>query len=345
MTDLQPGRPDAPLPAAPRPDVVVDCAVYRGGHREGGRLALADAVERAGGDPAAFVWIGLLDPDAEGLSAVSAAFGLHPLAVEDAVSTRQRPKLDVYGDTLVLVLRSVCHVEEREVVEVAQLMVFAGPGFVVTAGHGRAATGIAEVRHLLEGRPETLAVGPSAVLWAVADHVVDQYGPALDALEEDVAEVEEEVFSGERTAPTKRIYTLKREVLELQRAVRPLVEPVTRLASGRVAGVDPRAVPYFRDVADHVTHAAEGVEGLDGLLDGVLDANLAQVSMRQNDDMRRISAWAAIGAASTLIAGVYGMNFEHMPELGWRYGYAYVLVLMAVVSGLLWRGFRRNRWL
>jgi magnesium transporter len=336
----------SPAPTADVPEPapgVVDCAVYRDGRREGGHLSVTEALAQCREPGKAFVWIGLHDPDEEGFAAVSQAFDLHPLAVEDAVHAHQRPKLEAYGETLFLVLKTVRYVDTSEVVDIGEVMVFTGPDFVITVGHG-AAAGLADVRRQLEATPDVLAIGPDVVMWALADRIVDGYGPAAQAVDDDVDEVEADVFST-GSPPTERIYKLKREVLEFKRAVRPLVEPMARLASGSMAQLDPRTVPYFRDVSDHAVRAAEAVDGLDELLNGVLQANLAQVSMRQNDDMRKISAWAGILTANTFVAGVYGMNFEHMPELGWRYGYLYALVLMAAMSFVLWRGFRRNAWL
>jgi magnesium transporter len=331
-------RPGRHLDAA-----VVDCALYCGGLRQEGRLSLPDAAEAAR-DSGGFVWVGLHEPGADALAAVAAEFGLHPLAVEDALHAHQRPKVDVYDDSVFLVLKTVRYVDHEEVVETGELMVFLGADFVVTVRHGEAA-GLAEVRADLEAHPDRLRAGPSAVLHAVADRVVDAYAPAVADVQQDVDEIELQVFSGGRAAdPTERIYKLKREVLELKRAVRPLAEAVDRLAVGHDL-LHPDVTPYLRDVHDHVVRAAEQVESLDDLLTGALQSHLAQVSMRQNGDMRKISAWVAIAGVNTLVAGVYGMNFEHMPELGWRFGYPFALGLMLVLSVALHRGFKRNEWL
>ncbi len=323
---------------------VVDCALYCDGHRKGGRLLLEDALEAAQDDHG-FVWIGLYEPDAAALAAVAEEFGLHPLAVEDAVHAHQRPKLEIYGDTVFLVLKTVRYVDHDEVIETGDLMVFLGDDFVVTVRHGEAA-GLADVRKELEARPDLLATGPSVVLWAVADRVVDGYAPAIVAVEADIDEIELQVFSGGRKGdPTERIYKLKREVLEFKRAVRPLVEPTAHLAAGTHDLVHEQVLPYFRDVHDHVVRTAEQVEAMDDLLTGALQSNLAQVSMRQNGDMRKISSWVAIAGVNTLIAGIYGMNFKHMPELEWLYGYPFALGLMLMTSVALHRGFKRNEWL
>ena len=324
---------------------LVDCALYVGGRRRGGTLSLAEALAGTRSEPGGFIWIGLHQPDAASLQDVAEELGLHPLAVEDAVHAHQRPKLESYGDEqLFLVLKTVRYVDTEEVVETGELMVFVGPRYVVTVRHGQAAQ-LVGVREDLEARPDLLAIGPSAVLYAVVDRVVDGYAPAAAAVEEDIDEIEDQVFGAGRVQPTERIYKLKREVMDFRRAVEPLVPATSSLAGGSPACLDERTGPYFRDVHDHVVRAAEHVGAMGELLDNVLASNLAQVSMRQNEDMRRISAWVAIAAVSTLIAGIYGMNFDVMPELRWRFGYPFALGLMGVISWLLYRGFRRNHWL
>ncbi len=325
-------------------EAVVDCAVYSGGRRQGGRVPLHEAVERASEHDDGFVWIGLFQPDAACLAQVAQEFDLHPLAVEDAVNAHQRPKLEVFGEALFVVLKTVRYVDSAEVIETGELMLFVGERYVVSVRHG-AASDLGDVRADLEARPDALAHGPQAVLHAVLDRVVDGYLPAAEAVEDDVDEIELQVFSGDRHQPTERIYKLKREVLEFRRSVEPL-EPVTeRLTSGTVPRVGEQTTAWFRDVHDHVQRAGDMVGSLDELLDSALSASLAQVSAQQNDDMRKISAWVAIAGANTLVAGVYGMNFENMPELRWEYGYYAVLALMAVISVVLYRGFKANDWL
>jgi len=323
---------------------VVDCALYCDGVRAPGRVELDEAADKARDQEGSFVWLGLNSPDAEAFAAVADEFGLHDLAVEDAVHAHQRPKLDVYDDHLFVVLKTVRYVDATEVVETGELMVFVGRDFVVTVRHGIAAE-LTPVRKQLEARPGQMALGPSAVLWAVMDAVVDGYSPALDGLEDDVDEVEDQVFSEGRSSPTRRIYTLKREVMEFSRAVHPLVDVMERLARGDVSLQATATVALFRDVQDHVLRADERVIGMDGLLSSILDANVAQVTLQQNEDMRKITAYVAILAVCTLIAGVYGMNFENMPELRWDLGYPFALALMGGVSTYMYRAFRRNRWL
>jgi magnesium transporter len=324
--------------------VIVDCAVYEGGLRREGVVALEDATELAAASPDGFVWIGVHEPDPEEFDSLAREFKLHPLAVEDAVTAHQRPKLDVYGDTLFMVLKTARYVDRVEVVDIGQVMLFLGSNFVVSVRHGEAGA-LAGVRAELEREPERLRWGPAAVLHAVADRVVDEYGVVARGLDNDVDEIESEVFSDDRRNHARRIYRLKREVLEFRRAVTPLIDPIDHLISGRVPLVGEELRPYFGDVRDHLLREADHVEGLDTLLTGALNANLANVGVRQNEDMRKISAWVAIIAVPTAIAGIYGMNFDHMPELGWQLGYPFALVLMAVVCLGLYGIFKRRGWL
>ncbi|HKP91295.1 MAG TPA: magnesium/cobalt transporter CorA [Thermoleophilaceae bacterium] len=324
--------------------MIVDCAVYEKGERRAGGVDLHDAYEaiRRGDD--AWVWIGMFEPSMEEFDSVAREFQLHELAVEDSVKAHQRPKLEVYGDTIFLVLRTAHYIEETEDVELGQIMLFVGPGFVISVRHGKA-TDLHPVRLRLEDRRDLLRCGPSAVLHAIVDKVVDDYTPVVLGVSQDVEEVEKEVFSDDRRAPTKRIYKLKRETIELHRATEPLIEPLMRLVRDSHDVVHDDIQPYFRDVLDHVKRANENVESLRELLNGTLEANLAQVSVRQNNDMRTITAWAAIAAIPTVIGAIYGMNFRHMPELRWRFGYPLVLIVMALICLLLYRRFKRIGWL
>lgn len=326
---------------------IVDCALYEGGVRRGGRVPLGVALRTAEEADQGFVWIGLHEPTPEQFDAMTTEFDLHPLAVEDAVNAHQRAKVDVHGDILFMVFKTVRYVDPEEVIEVGEIMVFLGPRFVVTVRHGLASP-LTDVRRELEGHPDRLKAGPSAVLHAVADHIVDEYGVAADGISNDIDEIELEVFADPRTRqanPTERLYKLKREVLEFRRAVRPLVDPLGRIANGELSQVDPLTHDYFRNVEDHALRAADRVDGFAELLTGTVTANVAQIQSRQNDDTRRITAWAAILAVNTLIVGIYGQNFVYMPELQWRYGYPAVLTVMLIVSVCLYLGFRRNRWL
>lgn len=331
---------------------VGDCAVYHSGRRSTGRVSITKAVRAARrGD--GFVWLGLRHPSPSVVAEVASRFGLPVLAVEDAVQAHQRPKLEVYGDIVFVVLKPVRYVDHDEVVDVDELAIFVGPTFVVSVRHGGSDV-LRRVRAELDGeRSLTPWHGPASVLHRAADLVVDEYGNSLDRINEDVDQIETEVFGAPQGADhSERIYKLKREIAEFRRAVLPLAPALERLASGSVPGIPEPLEPYFRDVHDHLLRAVDAVEAHDRLLTDVLQANLAkvatlqnQIAIRQNEDMRRISAWAAIALVPTAVAGVYGMNFEHIPELKWEYGYFMVLAVIAVTCTVLYRLFRRNGWL
>jgi magnesium transporter len=316
--------------------VIVDRAIYKDGVRQDDGAGPAA--------PGAFIWIGVYEPTAEEFDGLAREFDLPPLAVEDAIEAHERPKLDVYGDMLFLVVKTARYVDPEEVVTLGELLIFAGPDYLITVRHGEASS-LAEARRLLEGDPERMRSGPSAALHAILDQVVDDYMPAIEGLENDIQEVEEELFSQRRVNLAERIYRLQREVLEFRRAVTPLIDPVERLAGGRYTVIQPSTRDYFGDIRDHLARARDQLDGLRDLLAGSLQANLAQVGVRQNEDMRRISAWVAIIAVPTAIAGIYGMNFDHMPELRWELGYPAALLLMAAICTFLYVRFKRAGWL
>jgi magnesium transporter len=326
--------------------VIVDSAVYRQGKRIVDDLPAGELsrVRKLATDPGDFVWVGLHEPTQEELSTVEEEFGLHPLAVEDAFTAHRRPKLERYEHTLFLTLKSLWYVDANDAVETGEINMFVGDDFVVTVRHGSGSE-LHTARRDLEAKSAVLTHGPSAVVYAVCDRVVDGYLSVMTALEEDVDEVETSVFSAQRTNDSARIYTLKREIAEARRAVLPLREPMRRFATGAVPGIEEGSAPFFRDVLDHLNQAAETVDVLDQLLSTAFDAHLAQISVQQNADMRKISAGAAIVVVPTLIAGIYGMNFRHMPELDWTYGYPYAVALMAGMAVLLWVWFKRSGWL
>ena len=326
--------------------MIVDSAVYRKGERVPVSCATHDyaALLDAAREPHDFVWVGLTEPSDDELADVAKAFGLHPLAVEDALNAHQRPKLDKYEDSLFLTLRTLWYIDAQDAVETGEINMFIGERYVVTVRHGKGSELHAR-RIDLEADHKVLGHGPSAVVYAVCDRVVDDYEDVAASLQEDVDEVESSVFSPERTNDSVRIYTLKREVAEMRRAVMPLKEPMRQLADGRVEGIDPEAAPYFADVYDHVARTAEAIDELDTLLTAAFQGHLARISVQQNDDMRKISAGVALAAVPTLIAGVYGMNFAHMPELDWTFGYPFALALMAVFVGALWVFFKKSGWL
>jgi magnesium transporter len=324
------------------PSMIVDCAVYRDGCRLG-RLELRDAY-KVGSLEGSFVWIGLYEPTPEEFESVRRQFQLHELAVEDAIKAHQRPKLEQYGDSLFVVLKTARYVDSDEMVELGEIMLFIGDGFVVVVRHGQA-TELRSVRGRMESRPDMLRRGPGAVLLAIVDQVVDDYVPVVEALDNDIQQIEQEVFSELHKNPTERIYNLKRQVLEFHRATASLLDPLDRLARRPFDLIHPDLPPYFRDVHDHLIRINEQVVTYRDILTSVLEANLTQVSVRQNEDMRKISAWVAIAAVPTMIAGIYGMNFEHFPELAWPLAYPTVLAVMAFVCYQLYRGFRRSGWL
>ncbi|MFB9376441.1 magnesium/cobalt transporter CorA [Kineococcus gynurae] len=325
--------------------MIVDVAHYIDGERR--EVSDLDAALTAclpgDGD---FVWIGMKDPTRAEFDEVAGDLRLHRLAVEDAVVGHQRPKVERYGDSVFVVLKVLEYDDATSAVETGEIMLFVGPHFVVTVRRGEVGS-LRGVRRELEGDAGRgrLRRGPRAVLHAVMDHVVDGY-VAIDAeLEQDVEEMEEQVFSPARTSDAQRIYSLKREVLEVRRAAAPLVDPLRELVNRDGSDPDDHALFVLRDVLDHLVRTVEHVEGYDRLLTDILSAHLAQVSVQQNDDMRRISAWAAMFALPTLIAGVYGMNFDNMPELKWHYGYFACLALMVTACSLLYRAFKRSGWL
>ena len=333
---------------------MVDCGIYLDGQRLPGKYTHAAAIakvhelELAGNE--AFVWIGLHEPDDHQMQTVADVFGLHELAVEDAVHAHQRPKLERYDATLFMVLKTVNYVEHesmanaREVVETGEIMIFVGRDFVVTVRHGDF-SGLAGLRKRLETSPATLKLGPYAVMHAIADHVVDHYLEVTDMIEVDVDSMEVEIFSPRKHTNIESIYLLKREVAELRRCVSPLTLALQRLSNDNNDLVSIEVRRYMRDVLDHNIQASDRIVSYDDMLSSMVQAALGKVAMQQNIDMRKISAWVAIAAVPTAVAGIYGMNFEHMPELKATWGYPAVVALMLVICLTLYRIFRSNEWL
>ncbi|MEA2423698.1 MAG: magnesium transporter [Thermoleophilaceae bacterium] len=322
---------------------IVDLAVYKDGQREED-VSLENAFE-ACHKPGALVWIGLHEPSADEFDSVRREFELHELAVEDAMKGHQRPKLEVYGDEQIFLVLKTARYFEPDTLEFGEILIFVGEGYVVTVRHGEA-TPLHEVRLDLEKRPEMLKRGAGSILHAILDRVVDDYTPVLTNLDVDITELEAEAFGDETTQGlTERIYRLKRQVINLHRATAPLSEPLGRLADGRFPVIHADVQPYIRDVYDHLLRAVQQADQFRELLTSILEANLTQVSVRQNEEMRKISAWAAILAVPTLIAGIYGMNFRNMPELEWHYGYPIAVALMFGISIGLYRYFRHIDWL
>jgi magnesium transporter len=313
--------------------VLVDSAVYINGVR-------CDEVEPGSG----FTWVGLLDPKVDEMQDYQQKYSLHSLAVEDAVLGRQRPKIDVYPRHSFLILKTVMYDLTTSRIVLGDIGVFINEKLIVIVRHGDAIP-MRSIRADLEKHPDRLKEGTTAVLHEVLDRLVDQYIDVAWNLQEDVERLEDMVFDDEIPAPSARLYTVKRELLEFRRAVDPLIEPLNRLASSEVPHIDPQFAPQFADVRDHLMKAIDDVNTMNDLMDAALHANLALIQVQQNVDMRKISAWVGIGAVPTMVAGIYGMNFENLPELQWKYGYYVVLGALAAVSAGLFRLFRKNNWL
>jgi magnesium transporter len=322
--------------------MIVNQAVYERGRRLAEPVALEDTYEQSRRE-GVFAWIGLLEPSEEEFESVRREFGLHELAVEDAIIAHQRPKLEFYGDSLFVVLKTARWIDAEERIELGEILIFVGDSFIVSVRHGEPS--LRDVQLQMEQRPDLLAQGPSAALYAIVDRVVDDYEPVIEELDSAIRETETDVFTPSSINPAGRIYQLKRAVLELHTVVAPLAPAVEKLATIEHPLIDKDMRPYFRDIHDHLLLASGRVEGFRELLTSILAANLTQASVRQNEDVRKISAWAAIIAVPTLITGIYGMNFEHMPELTWRIGYPLALFVMALACFLLYRQFRRAGWL
>ncbi len=351
---MDPRRQDEPTLEVPS---LVDSAVYRDGRRVESPATLEEGL-RSLPDETSMAWIGLYRPREAELLAVAEQFGLHELAVEDAIVAHQRPKLERYGETLFVVLRAARYVDESEQVEFGELHIFTGPGFVLTVRHAESPN-LAAVRQRMESDPHLLRLGPEAVLYAILDAVVDGYAPVVRGLQNDIDEIQTEVFGGDPQV-SRRIYELSREVIEFQRATRPLLSMLSALEAGFPKyGTSEELQRYLRDVADHATTVVERVDDFQKLLTSILTVNatlvtqaqneemknLTEASYAQNEEIKKVSAWAAILFAPTLIGTVYGMNFDHMPELHWAGGYPLALVLMLLTCLGLYTMFKRQNWL
>ncbi len=354
------GRRPAALTTEPPPsannrlllDAAVDWAHYIDGVRQEHQDFDAACRLARGGE--GFIWLGLHEPTMNQLAQLGEVFDLHELALEDASNNRQRPKMERYDDVFFLALRTLAYIDRDDrcgedmdggdIVETGAIMVFVGEHFAVTVRHGRHAS-MSGLRRRLEANPAQLGLGPSAVLHAVCDKVVDDYLAVVDQVNEDIEEIETSVFSSRRIDDVERIYQLKRDIIEMKRTASPLATPLHELAHRAQRLVHPDIREYFRDVEDHLIRVREQVQSYDELLGSILQAGLARLTVSENEDMRKISAWVAMAAVPTMIAGVYGMNFEHMPELQSEWGYPAVLTLMLTVCATMFRGFKRNGWL
>ncbi|QIB42800.1 magnesium and cobalt transport protein CorA [Streptomyces aureoverticillatus] len=347
-----------PTPEPPSAPSVVQASLYRDGVRVASPASLAATFRELRAQPDGMAWIGLARPTEEELLSLAAEFDLHELAVEDAMEAHQRPKLERYGETLFVVLRAARYLDAPEEVDFGELHVFVGADFVITVRHG-AAPDLSAVRRRMEEDPELLRLGPEAVLYAILDAVVDGYAPVVSGVQNDIDEIETEVFGGDPSV-SRRIYELSREVVEFQRATRPLVGMLHALMAGFAKyRTDEELQRYLRDVADHVTHTSERVDGFRQALTDILTVNatlvtqqqnaemraLAEAGFEQNEEIKKISSWAAILFAPTLVGTIYGMNFETMPELKWAAGYPFAILLMAVVCVSLYFIFKRRDWL
>jgi magnesium transporter len=343
-------RTTAAQPHVAPAEPLVDCGVYVDGYRLPGkrspRAALAQLHELGDG----FVWIGLHEPDSHQVRDVAELFGLHPLAFEDAVHAHQRPKVERYDDTLFLVLKTVRYVphesisKARDIVETGEIMIFVGPDFVVTVRHGDF-SGLSGVRRELEADPHQLRLGPFAVMHAIADHVVDDYCDVALQVQADIDTIEEQTFSPRSATEVEQLYLLKREIVDLRRAVNPLSSALQHIVSDNKDLIGKEVLRYLRDLIDHQSLAADRINSHNELLTSLVQAALARAGMQENLDLRKISSWVAIVSVPTMLAAIYGMNFERMPELQWKWGYPAVLGVMVTVCVLLYRTFRRNHWL
>ena len=329
---------------------VVDCGLYVDGVRRPGDISYVDALDAARREANAFVWLGLHEPSEEEMAGIAGTYNLHELAVEDAVKAQQRAKLEQFGDTYFLVLRTARYIEHSgvtetsQIVETGQVLIFIGRHFVITVRHG-AGSRLGPLRAEMESKQALLEQGPWAVAYAVTDRVVDDYVEVADQVEDDLDELEEGVFARTGGSGIQSIYQMKRELVEFRRAVIPLQRPLATLTNAQNRIVPKEIRRYFRDVQDHLVRTVEQVASYDDLLNSILQARLAQVTVDQNNDMRKIAAWAGIATVWTAFAGVYGMNFDYMPELTWRFGYPGLVTLLLAITVVLYRAFRRNGWL
>ncbi|MFT3714722.1 MAG: magnesium and cobalt transport protein CorA [Gordonia sp. (in: high G+C Gram-positive bacteria)] len=367
LPGLHGAQPAPPLPPVPATRAVVDCGVYVDGVRQPGFTDYRTALEEVRRTGRGFVWMGLHAPTEDQMNSVGETFGLHSLLIEDAVHAHQRPKLELYDGIMLVVLRSIKYVDHddlekaNDIVDVGEIQIMAGDDFVITVRHGDH-TQLAGVRQNLEAHPELLALGPASVVHAIADHVVDRYQEVALEMESDVDEIEERTFA----SPSSKmdidvVYLFKREILQMRRAVLPLAVPLAWLADDDDESTDDDPSPiraektgsfsekeirrHFRDVSDHLKQTVDLVTEYDERLSSLIDAAATKVSIQQNTDMRKISAWAAVAAVPTAVAGIYGMNFDYMPELHWHWSYPVLLVLLLVACITLWRVLHRNHWL
>ncbi|OBK35925.1 magnesium and cobalt transport protein CorA [Mycobacterium sp. 1245111.1] len=350
----EPPHPQPPQEGLTADQAVVDCGIYVNGERVPGTFSYAEARAKVSelqlSGLGAFAWIGLHAPTEHQMQEVGEAFGMHELAIEDAVCAHQRPKLERYDESLFLVLKTLNYLPHEsalsapEIVETGEIMIFVNRDVVVTVRHGDHGR-LTDVRKRMDADPEHMQLGPFAVMHAIADTVVDHYLEVTESMERDIDAIEEEAFAPEHRTRIEPIYQMKREVVELRRSVNPLSVPFARLQTEHKDLISKEVRRYLRDVGDHHTHAADQIASYDENLSSLVQAALARVEMQQNTDMRKMSAWAALLAIPTMVAGIYGMNFEYMPGLKWHWGYPTTIFGTAAICMLLYRNFRRNGWL
>jgi magnesium transporter len=323
--------------------MIVDYALYQNGHRYTEPSNLPELISKARTE-GGFVWLGLAEPTQMEFDKIVGDFRFHPLAIEDAVNAKQRPKFEEYPGVQFCVLKTVFYDEEKSLVSTGEIFCFIGEYFIVVVRHGDGAP-LKNTRHALESNPEHLAKGPYAVLHAVIDHVIDCYIDIAAELEADVVQVENDVFNERKKTNSAAIYFLKREIIEFRHAIDPLLSPLQKLASEGAAHVPNTLTPFFRDTLDHLSRASDAAAGLDSLLVSALQADMAHVQVQQNADMRKITSYVALASVPTMVAGVYGMNFDVMPELRWKFGYPIVVGSLVLVTAILYRKFKKSGWL
>jgi magnesium transporter len=323
--------------------MIVDYALYQNGNRYTEPSNLPELITKARTE-GGFVWLGLAEPTQMEFDKIVGDFRFHPLAIEDAINAKQRPKFEEYPGVQFCVLRTVFYDEAKSLVSTGEIFCFIGEYFIVVVRHGDGAP-LQNTRHALESNPEHLAKGPYAVLHAVIDHVIDCYIDIAAELEADVAQVENDVFNERKKTNSAAIYFLKREIIEFRHAIDPLLSPLQKLASEGAAHVPNTLTPFFRDTLDHLSRASDAAAGLDSLLVAALQADLAHVQVQQNSDMRKITSYVALASVPTMVAGIYGMNFDFMPELRWKFGYPMVVGTLVVLTAILYRKFKKSGWL
>ncbi|MDO5670579.1 MAG: magnesium and cobalt transport protein CorA [Corynebacterium sp.] len=337
---------DRPRLTVPVERAIDHCRVFTDGVRRPGEYIPSSALNEVREHGSGFVWLGLREPDARQMERVAEQFGIHPLIVEDAVTAHQRPKVERYDDQLFMVVRSVKFraeaSETREIISTGEVQMLIGPDFIITVRHGAE---LPELSSAFEDNPELIALGPAALAWRVADHLVDEYGRIAGLLEQEVDDLEEEVFTPGSRFNIEQIYMYKREILEMRHSTDPLAPALRALITDNRDMLGKQLRSYFRDVLDHEMLVRDQIAGYDERLSALIDASVAKITMQQNTDMRTISAVVGMAAAPTLIAGIYGMNFTNMPELEWEYGYFLVLGVIALIVALMFWWFRRNNWL